>query len=321
MKKSTPISVLMPAYNAEEYIDDAIQSILNQSFRDFEFLIINDGSNDRTEQIILENSDTRIKYHKNDKNLGLIKSLNLGFKIAQGKYIVRMDADDISAPNRLYKQYEFMENNDEVGLLGTWFTSFNETQQKTSKYPLKHDDICLKQLFKIQLCHGTSMIRKSILTKFQLEFNSKFVHAEDFELFTRISNFTLLANIPEVLYFVRKHDKEVSHVFSQEQTDNTRLIQKRQFNDLGYPITDNELNSFVNLLEHNYKEVNIDSTTLKGLLLEIIKANKKSKRFDQKFLEKRLAYYYFHYAYNTRKLHSFLFSPFVQNLKSILKNE
>src|SRR5690606_1184748 len=103
--------IILPAYNAEKYLAEAIESILNQSFKDFEFIIINDGSKDRTEDVILSYNDPRIVYLNNEANLGLIDKLNKGFNIARGKYIARMDADDISSPERLYIQYQFLENN------------------------------------------------------------------------------------------------------------------------------------------------------------------------------------------------------------------
>ena len=106
------ISVILPAYNAEEYIYAAIDSILQQTYTNFELIVINDASTDHTEEIILSFSDKRIRYIKNEQNLKLIKTLNKGIALANGKYIARMDADDISMPNRFQIEYEFMENLD-----------------------------------------------------------------------------------------------------------------------------------------------------------------------------------------------------------------
>ena len=105
------VSVLMAVYNGEKYLLEAIESILNQTYTNFEFLIINDGSTDSTEEIILSYSDQRIRYIKNEQNLKLIASLNKGLDLAKGKYIARMDADDISLPDRLEKQVNFLERN------------------------------------------------------------------------------------------------------------------------------------------------------------------------------------------------------------------
>ncbi|HGF9542707.1 TPA: glycosyltransferase family 2 protein, partial [Acinetobacter baumannii] len=113
------VSVVLPAYNAELYLKEAIDSVLSQTFTDFELIILNDGSIDRTEEIILSYNDSRIVYVKNEKNLGLIGTLNKGINLAKGKYIARMDADDICLPERFKKQVDFLEKNNEIDLIGT----------------------------------------------------------------------------------------------------------------------------------------------------------------------------------------------------------
>ena len=123
---SATVTVLMPVYNGEMYLREAIDSILHQTFTDFEFLIINDGSTDNSETIILSYDDSRIRYEKNDSNLKLIATLNKGIELAKGKYIVRMDADDISIPDRIEKQVAFLEKNPDVGICGSWFTAFGQ---------------------------------------------------------------------------------------------------------------------------------------------------------------------------------------------------
>ncbi len=120
MDYSVSISVVMSSYNTElSMLKEAVESILNQTFRDFEFLIIDDGSTDGSDQYLKSLSDERVKIIQNPQNIGITKSLNIGFKAAKGKYIARMDADDISLPTRLEKQYEFMEAHPEVIVCGT----------------------------------------------------------------------------------------------------------------------------------------------------------------------------------------------------------
>ena len=120
------VTILMPVYNAELYLKRAIESILNQTYKNIEFLIINDGSTDNSLAIIKSYSDKRIVLIENDKNSGLIYSLNIGLKKASGKYIARMDADDISYPTRIQKQCAFMENHNEIGILGTFIQKENK---------------------------------------------------------------------------------------------------------------------------------------------------------------------------------------------------
>ena len=112
------ISIILPAYNAEKYLKEAIDSILAQTYTNFELIVINDGSTDKTEEIILSYQDSRIRYIKNEKNLKLIRTLNKGIGLAKGKYIARMDADDISLPHRLKEEVEFMEAHPNIGEIG-----------------------------------------------------------------------------------------------------------------------------------------------------------------------------------------------------------
>ena len=121
------VSVITPAYNCEKYIKKAIESILNQSYKDFEYIIIDDNSTDKTWKIIksFANKDTRIKAYINKRNLGIPLNRNRGIKLARGKYIVWQDADDISKKHRIKKLYEFMENNKEVGICGSYIQFFS----------------------------------------------------------------------------------------------------------------------------------------------------------------------------------------------------
>jgi glycosyltransferase involved in cell wall biosynthesis len=130
MNPEPMVTVLMPVYNASCYLREAIGSILLQTLRDFEFIIVDDGSTDESRDIINSYPDTRIKVISHKTNLGLITALNTGIDNARGRYIARMDADDISAPERLEKQVEFMEMNSEIGVLGTWYETFGKENHK-----------------------------------------------------------------------------------------------------------------------------------------------------------------------------------------------
>lgn len=325
MIKNPKISVLMPAFNAELYISDAIDSILGQTYSDFEFIIINDGSTDKTEDIILSYDDHRIKYFNNEQNLGLIETLNKGLKLCKGEFIARMDADDVSLLERLEVQLKFINENSDVGLLGTWYESFSELGSKVSRYPARHDDICLKQFFKIQLCHGTCLIRKSILVENQFLFDKQYAHAEDYELFTRIARKTKLANLQKVLYRVRKHENEVSNLFSEIQINNTNLIKIREFKTFGYQASSQEIADYTNLLERNYSEIKLSPLQLMRFLKQLIKANNTSKVFAEGYLTGEFSFYFYHYCYNTKNfiaLITFIFSPFfIRHLKNLIRND
>ena len=150
IKANTPqITVLMPVYNGEKYLRQAVDSILNQTFKDFEFLIINDGSTDKTLAILQEYKNKRVKIINNKKNIGLTKSLNKGLKLAKGKYIARMDADDISLSNRLRKQIDFLDKHNKIGVLGTQMKIINNSNKIVGEYktPLCHSLIVWNFLF------------------------------------------------------------------------------------------------------------------------------------------------------------------------------
>ncbi|MCS3158304.1 glycosyltransferase [Phocaeicola dorei] len=201
MIESSPIvTVLMPVYNAEKYLAEAINSILNQTFTNYELLIINDGSTDKSEEIILKYSDKRIRYIKNDKNIRLVATLNKGIELAKGKYIARMDADDISVPTRLEKQITLLENNEDIGVCGSFLYVFGENiRNYIAKKPLT--DIGIKSALLVQnpLGHPNVTIRKSILIKHHIRYDERFYRMEDWGLWITLMNKCKYANIPEIL--------------------------------------------------------------------------------------------------------------------------
>src|SRR6185295_9135648 len=157
------VSVLMSVYNGEKYLKEAMESILNQSFSDFEFLIFNDSSTDSSREIILSYNDPRIVLIDNKKNIGLTKTLNKGISLAKGKYIARMDADDVCHPERLNEQVNYLDKNAEVAVCGTWVQFLNENE--VVKLPTKKNEIKTLLFCNSCLAHPSVMIRKSFLEK------------------------------------------------------------------------------------------------------------------------------------------------------------
>jgi glycosyltransferase involved in cell wall biosynthesis len=199
MKKPL-ISVVMPVYNAERYLNDSIQSILNQTFKDFEFIIINDGSTDHSKKILekFKKEDKRIVLINNTKNLGLQKTLNRGLKIAKGRYIARMDADDISLPNRLGIQFSYLEKNKDIFLIGGSAIVIDEEGEKIGSL-LKGNNP--KKIQK-KLLKYNPFVHPSIMFRNTKEFfyREKFICSEDYDLYLRmISNKKLIVNIPDFL--------------------------------------------------------------------------------------------------------------------------
>jgi len=217
------ISVLMPVYNGEKYLKDSIDSILNQTYKNFEFIIIDDGSTDKTEEIIKSYSDKRIRFIKNEKNLGIVKSLNLGIDLARGKYIARMDADDISLPERFEKQVEFMENHPEVNVCGSWIEYFGARSGvwKTLKSDAK---IKVGLLFGSQLAHPTILAKKEVFVSYP--YREEYKDAEDYHLWVLMSKDYTFSNLQEVLLRYRIHEDQISQKYLANQSKLSIQIQQ-----------------------------------------------------------------------------------------------
>ena len=216
--KNPKVTVLMSVYNGEKYLNEAIDSILGQTFKDFEFLIVNDGSTDKTAEILKSYKDPRIKIINNNKNIGLTKSLNKGLKLARGEYIARQDADDISMPERLEKELKFMEIQQNYAAVGTFSKIINEKSEVISLNHNPGEYTQIQEFFKKDNCitHGSVMIRESCLQEIGL-FNESMARSQDFELWLRLSKKYYLANIPEYLYKLRKHKNSIETKYISEQ--------------------------------------------------------------------------------------------------------
>ena len=206
-----PVSVVMPVYNGERYLKEAIESILNQTFRDFEFIIINDASTDKSEEIIKTFTDTRIIYIKNDKNLGQAESLNKGIRNARGLYVARMDQDDISLPERISVQSAYMEANREVAILGTWYQEIDENNNAIRRPIFPAFPGIKTRLFFARLAgwasiaHPTVMIKRDLFDKIGY-YDPKYRICQDYDLWLRTVKKYKIENIPDVLLNYRIHD-------------------------------------------------------------------------------------------------------------------
>lgn len=279
---STPaISVVMPVYNGEKYLREAIDSILNQTFSDFEFIILNDGSTDKTEDIILSYSDPRIVYVKNSENIQIVNTLNKGVSLAKGKYIARMDADDISHPDRFEIQYNFMENNLGVALCGTLFEQFNEDfSLKIKNIPLSYEEIKVAMMFGCPVAHPTVMIRKSIFSHYKYDQN--YNKAEDYFLWYEISKKNIITNLPYNLLYYRIHNKQSSNEFSDLQAELSDRIKVLSVMDFGIePMEDEKL---THVLISRSKPV--DCIKAVSWLDRINKRNIECGYFDNQILKK-----------------------------------
>lgn len=209
------ISVIMPCYNREKYVVEAIESILNQTYSNFEFIIIDDCSTDNTFEVVKEyaKKDNRIIALRNDKNYSIVHSLNKGIKLARGKYIARMDDDDISLPKRFEKQVEFLENNEDVIVLGTFIKVFTDDMKEYYSWITETNPEVIKILINFfnPICHPSVMIRKSFLEEKKLTYAKEYEFAEEYYLWNQIiQNGGKIVNLSDILLKFRTHHKRIS---------------------------------------------------------------------------------------------------------------
>ena len=204
------VSVLMPVYKTnEKYLREAISSILNQTYTDFEFLILDDCPEDTREEIVKSFKDKRIKYFKNEQNLGITPSRNKLIDMAKGEYLAVFDHDDISLPTRFEKQVAYLDEYQGVGVVSCKIK--NMIRGTTSKNPTDDADIRLALMRTCALTHPASMIRKSVLIKNNIRYEEEFSPSEDYALWCRLIPFTKFHNINEVLFHYRDHVENTSH--------------------------------------------------------------------------------------------------------------
>lgn len=249
--KNPKVSVLMPAYNVEKYIAEAIESILNQTFTDFEFIIIDDCSTDKTWEIIQKyaKKDKRIIAIKNEENLKLSTTLNKGIDICKGEYIARMDSDDWSYPDRLQKQYDAISKDPNIGILGGAMEVCDEKLKiiNIRKYNLSDYEI-RKSLFKYSpFCHPATIFKKKALLK--ENYNPSLDIAEDYDLYFRVGKMYEFANLGDILLKYRTSPTQSSSAKSKRQQYLTLYIRLKAVVEYGYKApTEHTLSSLFQLI-------------------------------------------------------------------------
>ena len=213
-QKNQRVSVLMPIYKTpEKYLREAVDSILNQTYTDFELLILDDCPEQSCENIIKSYDDERIKYVKNPHNIGISAARNVLLDMARGEYLAVMDHDDVALPQRLEKETKFLDSHPEIGVVGTWYQRFPAT--KIKKQYVTDSQIERDLMQNCSILHPSSMIRKSVLLENNIHYDAKYSPAEDYMLWVSLIGKTKFANIPEVLQKYRDH----GHNTSKTQAD------------------------------------------------------------------------------------------------------
>lgn len=231
------VSVLLPVHNGERYLRSSIESILRQTYKQIQLLVIDDGSTDRSRTIVNDFAaeDGRITLCPNGSNLGLIGSLNKGLGLATGEFVARQDADDISCPSRVERQIQFLQAHPEVGIIGSAMDCIDEKNRPLGHFRHPESDAAIRfgMLFDNVFIHTSVMFRRELLKRHELSYDPAFKHAEDYDLWTRILEITKGHNLEEALVQYRIHSDNVSHKNMTQQMRCADAISARQLQKLG----------------------------------------------------------------------------------------
>ncbi len=291
------VSVILPVYNSEKYIREAVQSILNQTFTDFELLIFNDASTDNTLNILREFKDSRIQIINNEVNLRVVKTLNKGLDLAKGEFIARMDADDIAHAERFSKQLNYFKNHPQVDFCGTWVQNFG-AEDLIMRAAYTHDNIKARLLFLNPVFHPSVMFKRDSFKKYNLRFDESFTNAEDYGLWADAIDVIKFANVPEVLLKYRIHAENVSVLKSSNQgiLDEIHFrIYSNFFRKLNVDYNQKDL-----VLHRKLALVSLGKITLNEFkaylswLNKLFIANSKSAYFDEKALANVIISFHFY---------------------------
>ena len=278
--KTVEISVLMAVYNGEAFLREAIDSILQQTYTDFEFIIINDGSIDKTDEIIQSYTDPRIVKIDIGFNVGLIESLNRGLQHAQGKYIARMDADDIALKDRFKLQIAAFQNNPNAVVVGTDYYSFSKEGKKRNVTFNDSDYLKSLLLFGPCFCHPTTMI-KNVFKEKNIEYDRHYLHVEDFQLWTELSALGDFVNINKPLFMYRYHVNQISNLKRMEQMRKCAEIRHHYLSGLGFQCNEEQLKTHHFIGDNYFIKHKSELDDIQDWLMTIINQNKSLKVFSE----------------------------------------
>lgn len=300
------VSILMPCYNVEKYVEKALLSILNQTYPTIEVIVVNDCSTDTTGQILdrLAQKDSRINIVTNEKNLKLIKTLNKGVDLCAGEYIARMDADDIAHPTRIEKEVAFLENNKDHDIVSTQFWAFKSDKPNKKDLhhnPEKDEDLRAYMLFKSGICHPAVMIRKSLFTELGLKFEAEYLHVEDYALWSQAIYKTKIGNLKEALLDYRVHPHQVSVQNEQLQIENKKRVFKIHCNHLGLPTTPEYIDIYASVAECMPKDYSLSYIDqCEQFMLSIIQLNNEKPFCNGVYLEQMLSLHWLRLCANAQ---------------------
>lgn len=306
MKEEPLVSVVMSTLNTdEEFLKLSINSILKQSYNNIEFIIIIDGGND--DNIIKNNfDDKRIKIYKHKNSIGLPSSLNEAIINANGKYIARMDSDDISLVNRIESQVKYMEKNENIDICATYYKCFGNSKKVVKEKYIKPNDIKAKLFFTNIIAHPSVMFRKSSIEKYNLYYDTSFTYSQDFELWNRIIDVNI-GILPKITLKYRIHNKQISSTKKEKQNE---FYYKILCNNLVRIGLDEKYLNYILIL--NGRKKNNECNKIKDFIIMLIEKNKENKIYNQESFKKVLNRQYFIFCIKNR-----CYKEIIKNIKYI----
>ncbi len=292
MTATAKVSVITPVYNFESTIADTILSVLNQTHGNFELLLIDDCSTDNSLAVMegFAAKDDRIHVLSTPVNSWAHAAANVALEYATGDYVAILDGDDILLLDRLETQVDFLELHQEIDVCGGWVQLFGDSNKKIATMQLDDFSIRAGMLFDTTLAHGAAMIRRSVIEKHMIRYNTEIYYAHDYDLFTRLAfdcN-ARFANLPKVLYLYRSHEGQASKLYRDEQSDFADQVRCKVLERFG--ITDPELVRihlcFARKRPYNYRG---DMSRIHDYIEALFKANKDRGFFPQQQFEHYLA--------------------------------
>ncbi len=290
MNRSAPlVSILMPVYNAAPYVKEAIESILTQTFTNFELLVFNDGSTDNSSEVIRAIDDKRITLFDYKENSGYVAHLNEGLRIARGQYIARMDADDIAFPDRLAKQVALLANEPAIGLCGTGYQMFG-TLDRVIQLPSDDKQIREFMLEHSPMGHPTVMFSKTVIAQHNLAYDKAFMPAEDYKMWYDFSRVSQLKNLPDILLHYRVHPHQISSYQNATQRANADAVRIMQLTDKGFRLSTEEQKLYCRILSHHTR---LDSAAefeaVLQVMQKVLSENTRLKAYGEEVFQKIFA--------------------------------
>lgn len=235
------VSVVIPCYNSKKYIVKCLQSVLNQTHTNLEIIVIDDASTDKSVEIISKIEDKRLKIIQNQSNKGIVFCLNEGIKVAQGKYIARLDTDDFMQRDRIEKQVAFLSENQEYAMVGSHHILVDEKENVLQyvSFPETYEEIQIFKYFLNPISHPTTMFKASVFEEFT--YSEEYLHCEDYALWFQISNKYKIANLLECTTFYRIHNESITAKNEEEQQENVFGLILDEFDKIGFELSDEEI--------------------------------------------------------------------------------